>query len=143
MIRFLIYTTAVALTVAATIDSSYADGPQTKAPSSQGISMAILKGPKAIAGLCTGFVIGIPICFARKLPQETKEGAHGIVGSIVKDGNNKFLLVPATLIYLPAACVFLTLEAPSYALRDAYMADKPFSKEQFSLGELDPGKGNN
>ncbi len=33
------------------------------------------------------------------------------------------------------------LEAPAYSLRGAYMADKPFSKEQFSLTELDPPKG--
>lgn len=159
MIRVLISVIAIALTSTTMIRSAYAndsqsaalssqaatgsdvDDVQNKAPSNKENGRWLLRGPKAIAGCCAGFVIGTPICFARKLPQETKDGAHGIVGSIVKDNNNKFLLVPATLVYLPAACVALTLEAPTYALKDAYMANKPFSKEQFSLGKLDPDKG--
>ena len=114
MIRVLISVIAIALTSTTMIRSAYAndsqsaalssqaatgsdvDDVQNKAPSNKENGRWLLRGPKAIAGCCAGFVIGTPICFARKLPQETKDGAHGIVGSIVKDNNNKFLLVPAT-----------------------------------------------
>ena len=96
--------------------------------------------PKAIAGFCAGVVVGTPICFARKLPQEISEGAHGLAGSIKPDTKNKFLIHSAGLFWLPAAGIVSALEVPGYAIKDAWMAEEPFSKDQFSLGQLDKPK---
>lgn len=93
--------------------------------------------PVSLAGVCAGVAVGTPICYVRKLHQEVRESSHGLAGSIVNDENHKFLLIPAGLVWLPVSLVITTLEAPGYALKDAWMADKPFSKEQFSLGEID------
>lgn len=90
-----------------------------------------------VAGFCAGFVVGIPINFVRYLHRETLDGAHALVGSLVKDNNNPILLVPASVASLPAATIVAAMEAPAYAFKNAYMAQKPFSKEQFSLGKLE------
>lgn len=98
----LIFLTSAAIWVAF-LSPVNADGGQATAQSTKSTSSHWMGGPKAVVGLCAGFVIGTPICFARKISQETREGAHGIVGSIVKDDNNKVLLIPATIVYLPPA----------------------------------------
>jgi hypothetical protein len=106
---------------------------QAKNPTSHLVAL-----PRAIAGFCAGVVVGTPICFARKFPQELSEGAHGFLGSIVSNDDKKELLLPAYVVWLPVAGVVTALEAPGYAIKDAYTAEKAFSKEQFSLGEMDP-----
>ena len=88
-------------------------------------------------GFCLGLIIGTPICFARKLPQETIKGARGLVGSIVDNDSIPWLVAPAAVCWLPPATIISLVEAPAYAWRNAWMADQPFSKEQFSLGTLD------
>src|SRR5579884_1722374 len=63
--------------------------------------------PASIAGFCCGLTVGIPICLARKFGDEVKDGAAGIVGKT----QNKWLLVPASLIWSPFAAVVTTAEA--------------------------------
>jgi hypothetical protein len=92
--------------------------------------------PLCIAGFTCGTIVGTPICFVRKLPSEVRNLAHGFVGSIT-DCESKFLLIPAGIAWLPFAGTAALMEAPVYACKGAYMAEKPFSKEQFSLGLLD------
>jgi hypothetical protein len=65
------------------------------------------------------------------------EGAHNIADSIDESGNNKVLLAPAVVIWSPFAFLISMVEAPGYSLRNAWTAEKPFSKEQFSLDKLD------
>ena len=125
-------------TIFASISPAGADDPKTTRVQAKSAVSLLITFPKAIAGFFAGVAVGTQICFVRKLPQEVSTGAHGFVGSVVKDDNNKFFLVPACALWLPCAAFITTLEAPAYALKDAYRAEKPFSKEQFSLGELDP-----
>jgi hypothetical protein len=94
--------------------------------------------PKALAGFCAGVVVGTPVCYLRKFPKELTGGAHGLAGSIVENEDNKLLFVPACVAWLPVALVITAVEAPAYAVKDAYTAEKSFSKEQFSLAALDP-----
>jgi len=117
---------------AASADSAATQSPPPKK------SLHLASVPKAIAGFCAGFVVGVPVCFAKKLPQEAIEGARGVLGSISdKAEDNKFLLGTTFAICLVPAGLVTCLDAPMYSLRNAWMADKPFSKEQFSLTELD------
>ncbi len=92
--------------------------------------------PLSIAGFACGTVVGTPICFVRKLPSEWHNLAYGFTGSIT-DNQNKLLSIPAGIAWLPFSATAALMEAPVYAFKDAYMAEKPFSKEQFSLGQLD------
>ena len=97
----------------------------------------VLAMPKTIAGFCAGVIVGMPVCFVRKLPGEINDGAHGLVSSLTDDDDHKLLLVPAAVLWLPAASLTSFASAPANAVKNAYKADKPFSKEQFSLGDWD------
>jgi hypothetical protein len=116
----------------------WADDPKATTAQAKSRASHIVALPKAIVGFCAGAIVGTPICFVRQFPKEVTQGAHGFVGSIVSNENNKLLFLPACVLWLPVAGVVTTLEAPGYAVKDAYTAEKAFSKEQFSLGELDP-----
>ena len=120
--------------------NALADQNQTPATNSTSKVKAgdLARVPLHLVGFCFGSVIGVPICFARKLPQEIKEGGEGLAGSIKENSDNKLLLYPSMAVWLPCALVLTSLEAPFYSIKDAWMAERPFSKEQFSLGELDP-----
>jgi hypothetical protein len=135
--KFVISIAAVGITYAST-PTAWAVDPQAKNSPARGTASHLVALPKAIAGFLTGVVIGTPICFVRKFPQEVNEGAHGFVGSIKDHDDNKLFLIPAGIAWLPVAGVMTALEAPAYAVKDAYTAKTAFSKEQFSLGELDP-----
>jgi hypothetical protein len=135
--KFLISITAVGITCAS-IPTAWAADPQIKKSQAKGTASHLVALPKAIAGFFTGAIIGTPICFVRKFPQEVNQGAHGFVGSIKDHDDNKLLLIPASIAWLPVAGFITALEAPAYAVKDAYIAKTAFSKEQFSLGELDP-----
>jgi hypothetical protein len=118
-----------------TMCSAQADSssPTTPATSPAKTSAHPANVPTVIAGFCTGFVVGMPICLVRKFGDETIAGAYGIVG----DTKHKWLFVSAEAFWTPFAAVVACLEAPVYSWRDAWMAEEPFSKEQFSLGDLD------
>jgi hypothetical protein len=89
-------------------------------------------GLAMIPGVCLGTAVGLPVCLARRFVHGAVSGSHGMVG----DTENPLLVVPAAVIWSPLAFVTATMECPVYAIRNAWMADKPFSKEQFSLGEM-------
>ena len=99
---------------------------------SQNSSSGTPFGLAMIPGVCLGTAVGLPVCLFRRLGHDIVEGAHGMVG----DTNNKLLLVPAAALWSPLAFCTAAMECPVYAIRDAWMAEKPFSKEQFSLGEM-------
>jgi len=125
------------------IPPAWADDPKaTNAPAAPNVQSKsgashLVALPKAIAGFCAGAIIGTPICFVRKFPKELNDGAHSFVGSIADNDNKKLLFVPAYVAWIPFAGFISLCEAPALAIKGAYTAEKPFSKEQFSLGELD------
>lgn len=108
---------------------------QTQSKKTSGLHL--LRMPKAVAGFCTGFVVGIPVCFVKKMPNEINDGAHGMVDGVTDNSDNKLLLGSAAILWLPAASITSFLEAPCLSFRNALKADKPFSKEQFSLDNFE------
>src|SRR5271170_3057385 len=61
---------------------AWADDPKTTNVQAKSGAWHLVALPKAIAGFCAGVVVGTPICFARKFPQEVSAGGHGLLGSI-------------------------------------------------------------
>lgn len=106
--------------------------PADAASPAKSSSSSLLSAPLAVMGICAGFVVGSPIAIARRFVHDEKSGTRGIAG----DTSNPWLLAPAAVISLPFAAISGFCEGPVYAFRNSYMADKPFSKEQFSLGEM-------
>jgi hypothetical protein len=89
--------------------------------------------PKKTLALVVSSFAGVPIAMVRRYAHAEVDGAHGMVG----DTENKFLLIPAGILWLPFAACLGVMEAPGCALKNSfYNFDKPFSKEQFSLGEM-------
>lgn len=84
------------------------------------------------AGMVAGFAVGWPVCLVRRLKRDAIQGARGIAG----ETDNPILLGTAGAIWLPLAFCTSFLEAPVYAARNSFMAEKPFSKDQFSLGDM-------
>jgi hypothetical protein len=88
--------------------------------------------PTRILGAIVGTFVGTPVCFIRRSVWDEKEGVRGIVG----DTNNKLAVVSAGAFWLPFGITTGLLEAPCYSFKHSMCnTDKPFSKEQFSLGE--------
>lgn len=87
--------------------------------------------PLRIVGLVSGFTIGTPISIARRVVHQEKSGTRGIAG----ETTNPALLIPAGTFWFPFAIFSGVCEGPVYAFRNSYMAEKPFSREQFSLGD--------
>jgi hypothetical protein len=93
---------------------------------------------RAVAGFCAGFVVGTPVCFVKRLVSETDYGAHEMVGGFTDDkSDSKLILVPVTIMWLPAATLTAFMEAPCDSFKHAIEADEPFSKEQFSLNDFE------
>lgn len=128
----LIASIAALLGAGATVGPVRADSPstQTKSSSSGAGTQALQK--KVLAATVTT-VVGTPICFARRFKHAEIDGIHGFAG----DSNKQLAVYSAGAIWLPFALAVATMEAPFYALKDSwYNFDSPFSKEQFSLGEM-------
>jgi hypothetical protein len=91
--------------------------------------------PKMAAGILVGTLVGTPIAAIRKSKSEDLEAMHYLAG----DTEQKVVLVPAAAFWLPFAIITGVIESPVYGLMDSVKNyDKPFSKEQFSLGEKLP-----
>ena len=85
------------------------------------------------AGVVLGTFVGMPIAAVRKSVDEEKEGIRYMAGQT----DQKVVLVPIGLFWAPLAILTGVLEAPIYGPMDAFKHyDKPFSREQFSLGDL-------
>ena len=130
----------ILLALSSAPSNAFADAQQSNSPPAKSVKSHWKTVPISLAGFSIGVVVGTPICFVRKLPQEAKRGAFGLAQSIRDNTQNKMLIYPAGALWLPAATFVSVLESPGYAFRDAYLAEKPFSKEQFSLGTLDKPK---
>jgi hypothetical protein len=87
--------------------------------------------PKRVLGAIVGTVVGTPVCIARRILWDEKDGIRGIVG----DTSNKVAIVSAGAFWLPFSITTGCVEAPCYSFKHSMCnTDKPFSKEQFSLG---------
>lgn len=87
--------------------------------------------PKHVLGFVAGSLVGTPICVVRKFKDEEVNGIEGTVG---KDAN-VVVKAGAALFWMPMSMFATALEAPVFAIKNSWMAEEPFSKEQFSLGE--------
>lgn len=103
----------------------------TNPPTSPKSSSSKASIPTRILGAVVGAFVGTPICFVRRSISDEKEGIRGIIG----DTDNKVALVSAGAFWLPLGVATGFLEAPCYSFKHSMChTDKPFSKEQFSLG---------
>lgn len=90
---------------------------------------------KQVLGACAGAAIGLPVCFIRKPIDEEKYG----IAQMTSDSHKRRLIIPAALFWAPFAAAAGILEAPFCAGTNSLANfDKPFSKEQFSLGDNEP-----
>ena len=130
--------TLIMLTAALTNCANVFADSNSSASASSGTQSSSTKGssakgsPAMVAGVILGSIVGTPVCFVRRLKHDEVQGTQGITG----DSENKLLLVPAGAFWLTFALATSIMEAPVYAFRNSWMAEKPFSKEQFSLGVM-------
>ncbi len=94
-------------------------------------SASAASAPKRVLGTVIGTFVGTPICAVRRIAYNEKYGLHGMIG----DTDNKLAIVSAGTFWLPFSVVIGVAEAPCYSFKHSICNnDKPFSKEQFSLG---------
>src|SRR5271170_133026 len=89
---------------------------------------------KRMAAFLTGVVVGTPIAVVRKTIQCTVSDTKELVG----ENRNPFFLVPAGMLAFPWGLFSGGVEGLYDGVADSWVnsADKPFSKESFSLGEM-------
>jgi hypothetical protein len=89
--------------------------------------------PTRIAGCVAGTFVGVPVCMVRRSKYENWFAVHGMIG----DSDNKFARATLSTLWFPFAVVTGVCESPIDGLTNAVRnSSKPFSKDQFSLGEL-------
>jgi len=92
--------------------------------------------PLYLVGIATGACVGMPISLVRRTVWEEKQGIQGLCG----DSKNKVAIVSAGAFWLPFSVFLGAAEAPVMGpVNSLRNYDKPFSKEQFSLGALGDG----
>lgn len=102
---------------------------------------SISRLPVYLAGIATGACVGMPISLVRRFIWEEKQGIQGLCG----DSKNKVAILSAGAFWLPFSAFLGAGEAPVMGpVNSLRHYDKPFSKEQFSLGPIgdssrDPG----
>ena len=89
--------------------------------------------PTRIAGCIAGTFVGIPVCMVRRSKFENWYAVHSMVGNT----GNKAARVTLRVLWAPFAVITGVCEAPADGTVNAIRySSKPFSKDQFSLGEL-------
>ena len=88
-------------------------------------------------GVVLGTLVGIPVCAVRKPIAEEKYGIAQMSG----EHNQLRVKIPAAIFYLPIAVATGVFEAPYWAVGNSVIySDQPFSKDQFSLGDMETAK---
>jgi|SRR5271156_1807860 len=106
--------------------------PAPSAPAKKHYGLSAL--PLRVCSIVTGTIVGTPVCMLRCSVWEEKYATKGMVG----DTDDKFLQTAAGTFWLPLGAMTGVCEAPFSALKRSYAnSDKPFSKDQFSLGHID------
>ncbi|HEY9786471.1 MAG TPA: hypothetical protein V6D17_13775 [Candidatus Obscuribacterales bacterium] len=94
---------------------------------------AVFMVPVKLVSFSAGALVGTPIAVVRMTSKNTVQATKDISG---KDAN-PIKVGFASLLGLPIGVVTGTVEGGYYGMENAAIhTDKPFSKEQFSLGEL-------
>jgi hypothetical protein len=101
-------------------------------------SFSIGQLPVYLAGIATGAAVGMPVSLVRRSIWEEKQGIQGLCG----DSKNKLAIISAGAFWLPFSAFLGAAEAPVMGpVNSLKNYDKPFSKDQFSLGALGDGGG--
>jgi hypothetical protein len=105
-----------------------------KKSSSGGSDGGIGKYPARAVSFILGAAVGIPVAIVRKTPGEVVTATKDLVG----ETDNPFILVPAGMVFgVPAGLLSGTLLGTFVGAKNALFSDEPFSKESFSLDDLD------
>jgi len=90
--------------------------------------------PKKAIGFVVGSLVGLPVCIVRNPVSEEKWSIDNWTG----DNKDKpRVTIPAGIAYSPFAVIDGILLSPFSSLKHSWQNfDEPFSKEQFSLGEI-------
>jgi hypothetical protein len=117
-------------------------GPNSKAATKTAIASAPSKSkvkstaslPKKAFGFVIGTLVGVPVCMVRNPVSEEKWSVDNWTG----DNKDKpRVAIPAGIAYSPFALVDGILLSPFSSLKHSWQNfDEPFSKEQFSLGQI-------
>ena len=122
--------------VAATL-SVFALSAATAAPALAGDDSPVMKVfmfPVKVVAFGTTAVVGTPVAVVRMSAKNSCESTKSIAG----DKGNPLVTGMAALAGVPFGIFTGTLEGSYYGMKNAAMnTDKPFSKDAFSLGDLD------
>ncbi|HNB24505.1 MAG TPA: hypothetical protein PKZ32_18945 [Candidatus Melainabacteria bacterium] len=122
--------------VAATL-SVLALSAATVAPAFAGDDNPVVKAlmlPVKVVAFGTTAVVGTPVAVVRMSAKNSCESTKSIAG----DKGNPLVTGMAALAGVPFGIFTGTLEGSYYGMKNAAMnTDKPFSKDAFSLGDLD------
>ncbi len=134
MMKISITYLALACCFTASIAPVFADdaAAATSDPSRKITSSSKASVPARILGAIVGTVVGTPVCMVRRTIWDTKDGIRGIVG----ETDNKLAIYSAGAFWFPFGMTSGVLSGPFYSFKHSMCnTDKPFSKEQFSLGD--------
>lgn len=98
-----------------------------------GVLSVVVGMPIKGASVATSMVIGVPVAIIRKSAENTKDQTKKIAG----DNANPVMTGLSALVGLPIGLVSGTIDGSQAGFKNSLKCDKPFSKEQFSLGDLD------
>lgn len=105
----------------------------TPASADDGMFSKIFGLPIKGASIATGMAVGVPVAIVRKSCSNTKEHTNKIAGDdagMIKKGL-------ASIVGLPMGIVTGTFAGSQAGFKNSLKCDKPFSKEQMSLDDLD------
>ncbi len=107
------------------VTPAFADG--------DGVLSVVVGMPLKGASVATSMVIGIPVAILRKSTENTKDETNKLAG----DNGNFVMKGLAGLVGLPIGIVSGTIDGSQSGFKNSLKCDKPFTKEQFSFGDLD------
>ncbi len=98
-----------------------------------GVLSVVVGMPLKGASVATSMVVGVPVAIVRKSAQNTKEQTQKVAG----DNANPFMTGFAAIVGLPIGMVSGAIDGSQSGFKNSLKCDKAFSKEQFSMGDLD------
>jgi hypothetical protein len=98
-----------------------------------GVLSVVVGMPLKGASVATAMVVGVPVAIARKTAQNTKEQTKKVAG----DSSNPVMTGFAALVGVPIGLVSGTIDGSQAGFKNSIKCDKAFTKEQFSMGDLD------
>ncbi len=98
-----------------------------------GVLSVVVGMPLKGASVATSMVIGIPVAIVRKSAEATKEQTKKVAG----DKANPVMTGFSALVGMPIGIMSGTIDGTKKGFKNSLKCDKPFTKEQFSLGDLD------